>query len=151
MTPPRERLRAGLLDAALLMFAYGGFLALFSSLGGRFTVSRFDAAVTAVTFSLVYAQYFALFGLFGGVTPGMMMRGLRVVSFDGGTPTARQLTWRSIGYLASAAPALLGFFWALWDDDHLSWQDRLSHTYVTAAAGESLIDAGAQVPPAHSR
>ena len=129
----RERRRAGLLDAAFLLLAYGGFLALFGSLGGHFAFGKFDAAVHAATMVLFYAQYFALFTVFGGSTPGMLLCGLRVVSFDGSAPTARQLLWRSFGYLVSGGTVLLGFLWALWDEDHLTWQDRISQTYITYA------------------
>jgi uncharacterized RDD family membrane protein YckC len=87
----------------------------------------------AVALALFYAQYFALFTVFGGETPGMSLFKLRVVSFDGAVPTSRQLLWRSFGYLVSAGTALLGFLWALWDEDHLTWQDRISQTYLTNA------------------
>jgi uncharacterized RDD family membrane protein YckC len=87
--------------------------------------------VVGATFALFYAQYFALFTVFGGSTPGMMLRGLRVRGFDGAMPTSRQMVWRSVGYLISAATCFLGFVWALWDDDQLTWQDRISQTYVT--------------------
>jgi uncharacterized RDD family membrane protein YckC len=143
----KERRRAGLLDSAFLLFSYGGFVALFSSLGGHFTPSKFDVAITLLTLGLVYAQYFALFTYFGGATPGMMMRGLRLVSFAGGAPTSRQLLWRSVGYVAAAAPVMLGFFWALWDEDHLTWQDRLSQTYVTTQ--EPALDHVGHSPHQH--
>src|SRR5262249_40647750 len=86
-------------------------------------------------------QYFALFTIFGGSTPGMMIRGLRVVSFDGTIPTSRQMAWRSLGYLISAAACLLGFAWALIDEDHLCWHDRISHTYLTPAEGFRAAEA----------
>src|SRR5579863_9262995 len=100
-------------------------------LGGRIGFDKLDLTVAGATFALFYAQYFALFTVFGGSTPGMMLRGLRVVSFHGGIPTSRQMAWRSFGYLISAGTCFLGFFWALWDDDQLCWQDRISQTYVT--------------------
>jgi uncharacterized RDD family membrane protein YckC len=131
IAPMADRRVAGLLDAAFLLFAYGGFLALFGVLGGRFTVSKLDAFVTAATLALLYAQYFTLFTFFGGSTPGMMLRKLRVVSHDGTEPTPRQLLWRSFGYLVSAGTVMLGFVWALWDEDRLSWHDRISQTYLT--------------------
>ncbi len=131
IAPLGERTCAGVLDAAVLLFAYGGFLALFWVLGGRFAWSRLDAVITVATLGLVYAQYYLLFTILGGTTPGMMMRRLRVVSFDGGQPTTSQLLWRAAGYLASAGAGMLGFLWALWDRDHLTWQDRISHTYLT--------------------
>lgn len=130
-----ERRRAGLFDGGVLLFAYIGFLALFRSLGGEFSFGKFDALIYAATIVLFYAQYFTLFNVFGCPTPGMLLRGLRVVSFDGGAPTQRQLLWRSFGYLISAGTVFFGFLWALWDEDHLTWQDRISQTYVTHSPG----------------
>jgi len=126
-----ERRRAAIVDAGLLLFSYGGMLALFTVLGGHIGFNKVDLAVAVATFALFYAQYFALFTVFGGSTPGMMLRGLRVVSFDGSIPTSRQMAWRSFGYLISAGTCFLGFVWALWDDDQLCWQDRISQTYLT--------------------
>src|SRR6266849_7986850 len=82
-----DRRLAALIDFCCLLFAYGGFLALFGSLGGQFTLSKLSAAVYTTTFAIVYLQYFSLFTIFGGTTPGMMMRGLQVVSFSGEPPT----------------------------------------------------------------
>ena len=126
-----ERRLAAAIDIACLLFAYGGFLALFASLGGQFTLSKLSAAVYGVTFAIVYLQYFALFTIFGGTTPGMMFRGLQVTSFTGDTPTPRQMLLRSAGYIISAGTFFLGFFWAWWDEDALTWHDRLSHTYLS--------------------
>ena len=126
-----DRRRAALLDFVLLIFSYGGMLALFTVLGGHIGFNRLDLVVSGATLVLFYAQFFALFTIFGGSTPGMMIRGLRVVSFDGSVPTSRQMAWRSFGYLISAGTCFLGFLWALWDEDHLCWQDRISQTYLT--------------------
>jgi uncharacterized RDD family membrane protein YckC len=126
-----ERRRAAAVDVVLLLFSYGGMLALFTVLGGHIGFNRLDLLVAGATLALFYAQYFALFTVFGGSTPGMMLRSLRVVSFDGGMPTSRQMLWRSFGYVISAGACFLGFLWALWDDDQLCWQDRISQTYLT--------------------
>lgn len=125
-----ERARAGAVDGVFLVLSYVVFLALFGSLGGQFTLGKVETAVAAVTFLLFYAQYFSLFTIFNGLTPGMHLCGLRVVSFDGGDPTTAQLLWRSFGYLISAGTLFLGFVWSLWDEDHLSWHDRISQTYI---------------------
>src|SRR5260370_36120782 len=77
---------AAAIDVVCMLFAYGGFLDLFGSLGGQFTLSKLSAAVYGLTFAIVYLQYFALFTIFGGTTPGMMFRGLQVTSFTGDTP-----------------------------------------------------------------
>lgn len=126
-----ERRRAAIVDAGLMIFSYGGMLALFTVLGGHIGFNKLDMTVAGATFALFYAQYFALFTVFGGSTPGMMLRGLRVVSFDGGIPTSRQMAWRSFGYLISAGTCFLGFVWALWDEEQLCWQDRISQTHLT--------------------
>jgi Predicted membrane protein/domain len=127
-----ERRSAALIDAACLAFAYGGFLALFGSLGGHFTFSKLSAAVCFSTFAFVYLQYFGLFTIFGGTTPGMMIRGLQVATFAGELPTLRHLLLRATGYMLSVGTLFLGFLWALWDEDSLTWHDRLSGTYLTA-------------------
>jgi uncharacterized RDD family membrane protein YckC len=127
-----ERRWAGLIDVACLLFGYGGFLALFSSLGGQFTLSKLNFEVYTATFAIVYLQYFALFTIFGGTTPGMMFRGLQVSSFSGQPPAPRQMVLRSLGYMISAATLFMGFVWAWWDEDALTWHDRISHTYLTS-------------------
>lgn len=134
-----ERKRAAMIDAACLAFAYGGFLALFGSLGGQFTFSKLSAAVCFFTFAFVYLQYFGLFTIFGGTTPGMMVCGLQVASFNGEAPTPRQFMLRAAGYVLSAGTVFLGFLWVLWDEDALTWHDRLSRTYL--APIETFADA----------
>jgi uncharacterized RDD family membrane protein YckC len=143
-----ERRIAGLIDAGCLLFAYGAFLTLFGSLGGQFTFSKLSAVMCFATFVIVYLQYFALFTVFGGTTPGMMMRGLQVVSFSGEPPTPRQMLWRSVGYMLSAGTFFMGFLWALWDEDELTWHDRLSRTYLCPAPTLADIE-GTHI--AHSR
>jgi uncharacterized RDD family membrane protein YckC len=135
-----ERRRAALLDAALLLFSYGGMLALFCALGGHIAFNKLDIVVAAATLALFYAQYFTLFTVFGGSTPGMMLRGVRVVTYDGSIPTSRQMVWRSFGYLISAGTCFMGFAWALWDEDHLCWHDRISLTYLTPIDGITADD-----------
>ncbi len=145
-----ERRFAAAIDFACLLFAYGGFLALFASLGGQFTLSKLSAAVYGVTFAIVYLQYFALFTVFGGTTPGMMFRGMQVTSFTGDSPTPRQMLLRSAGYILSAGTFFLGFFWAWWDEDALTWHDRLSQTYLSVLPTHEDLKSSAMAP-SHSR
>lgn len=165
VAPLGERATAAIVDALFLLFSYGGFLALFSSFGGQFSFSKLNAIVYVSTFALFYLQYFALFTVFGGTTPGMMLRRLHVVSSAcpdefgagpnglgacpdgfgvGDRPSPRQLLLRSLGYVLSAGTFLLGFVWACWDEDHLTWHDRISRTYLTSADAMPHADAIAQ-------
>jgi len=128
-----ERRSAAILDAFFISLTAAGFVALFHALGGEIILAKMDAVVCAAVLYLFYSQYFFLFTSLGGATPGMQIRGLTVVRLDGSLPDTRQLLWRSFGYLLSGATVLLGFVWALWDEDHFTWQDRISHTYITSA------------------
>lgn len=146
----RERQSAGILDGVFLVLAYAGFLAIFRSMGGRITLDKVDAIVYFTTLYLLYAQYFFIFTTFAGATPGMQLKGLTIVRLDGTLPDTRQLLWRSFGYVLSGATLFLGFFWALWDEDHFTWQDRISQTYITAAVpidGEESLE----IQPARQR
>jgi uncharacterized RDD family membrane protein YckC len=128
-----ERRVCGFIDAVCLLFACGGFLTLFGSLGGHFALSKLSFAVYALSFAIVYLQYFSLFTVFGGTTPGMMLRGVRVVDFSGEDPSPRQLLLRAAGYMLSAGTFFLGFLWSQWDEDELTWHDRISRTYLSSA------------------
>jgi len=134
----RERRCAALLDAALLGLVIAGFFLAFRMAGGEISFSRVGLAVSAAAAFLIYAQYVLLFTFVGGSTPGMVLRGLRVVGFDGKSPGTAELGWRSFGYLLSAAAGMLGFLWSAWDEHGLSWQDRISQTYITYAEPEVL-------------
>jgi uncharacterized RDD family membrane protein YckC len=147
VAPLASRRIAGIIDAMCLLFACGAFLALFNSLGGQFTLSKISAAVYVAIFAVVYLQYFALFTVFGGTTPGMMCRGLQVVSFSGDVPTPRQMLLRSGGYLLSAGTCFMGFLWAMWDEDELTWHDRFSRTYLSAAQTYAEIESHTAAHP----
>jgi uncharacterized RDD family membrane protein YckC len=135
-----ERLRASAIDAIFLGITCAGFAGLFRSLGGEMAISKMDAMVSGAVIYLFYALYQCLFTTLAGATPGMQLRGLSIVRLDGTLPDTGQLLWRSFGYLLSGATLSFGFFWALWDEDHFTWQDRISQTYVTAV--EPLSDTG---------
>lgn len=147
------RRRSALVDAACIALAFTGVLGLFAAFGGRIVPGKTDALICAATLGLLYVQYFVLFSMMGGATPGMMFAGLRVVSYEGTTPDPGRLMWRSFGYAVSGATAMLGYLWALWDQDHLTWHDRISQTYVTRAESlfetRSAQDAGGLLPHPH--
>lgn len=128
-----ERRLAGLIDAIFLGLTFAGFMGLFLSLHGKISLVKTDAVVYLVVGYLFYALYFFVFTALAGSTPGMQLRGLTIVRLDGSLPDTRQLLWRSFGYLLSGATLMLGFVWAIWDEDHFTWQDRISQTYVTGA------------------
>ncbi len=128
-----QRCWAGLLDALFILLGFAGFLLIFRLVGGETPLGKLPVAIYAGALFLLYLLYFSLFTFFAGATPGMHLRGLRVVDFSGQAPADRQLLWRCFGYAVSGLTLWLGFLWALWDEDQLTWQDRISQTYLTAA------------------
>jgi uncharacterized RDD family membrane protein YckC len=128
-----QRCWAGLLDAFFILLGFAGFLLIFRLVGGETPLGKLPVAIYAGALFLLYLLYFSLFTFFAGATPGMHLRRLRVVDFSGQAPTDRQLLWRCFGYAVSGLTLWLGFLWALWDEDQLTWQDRISQTYLTAA------------------
>lgn len=143
-----ERRKAGVIDGLFLALAYAGFLGIFLPFAGRPIIEKMDAVVYLAAFFLFYVQYFFLFTTFAGATPGMQLRGLTIVRLDGGLPDTRQLVWRSFGYVLSGLTLMLGFLWAIWDEDTFTWQDRISQTYITPAL--PLADnEGVDVPAEH--
>ena len=141
----RERRCAAFLDAVVLGLTIAGFFVAFRLAGGEFAFSRVGMAVSVAASFLIYSQYVLLFTMVGGATPGMVLRGLRVVCFDNMEPTTTELTWRAFGYVLSAAAGMLGFLWSAWDEHGLSWHDRISQTYITYAEPKGF----STVEPAH--
>ncbi len=144
VAPLSKRRWAAVVDIFFLCLTCAAFVALFlvasKSAGGRLTFGKVDAGVYFAVAYLFYALYFSIFVTLAGATPGMQMLGLYIVRLDGSLPDTRQLLWRSFGYLLSGATLALGFLWAVWDEDHFTWQDRISQTYITAAMPISDAD-----------
>jgi uncharacterized RDD family membrane protein YckC len=138
VAPLADRRWAAFLDSLFLALTCLSLLALFHWAGGQLTLAKTDAMVYVTVAYLFFAIYFSIFTVFAGATPGMQLMGLTVVRLDGSLPDTRQLIWRTFGYLISGATLMLGFAWAVWDDDRFTWQDRMSQTYITAAA--PLVD-----------
>jgi uncharacterized RDD family membrane protein YckC len=78
----------------------------------------------------VGAAYEVFFLTLARGTPGMKYAHIRLCTFDGNSPNSAQRTGRLAALLLSVLPLGLGIAWAIFDDDHLSWHDRLSRTYL---------------------
>jgi uncharacterized RDD family membrane protein YckC len=60
----------------------------------------------------------------------MKYAGISLCTFEGHNPTRAQRCGRLVSLILSVLPLGLGLVWAIFDDDHLSWHDRLSRTYL---------------------
>ncbi len=125
-----RRLLAIVVDASLVA---GAFLLLAILVASRMAEVPGMHAMeigTSVALLLGGALYMALFSAFARTTPGMWYARLRLCTFEGTAPTRAQRNARMVALLLSALPMGLGLAWAIFDEDHLAWHDRLSHTYL---------------------
>jgi uncharacterized RDD family membrane protein YckC len=84
----------------------------------------------ACALALCGLLYYAFFFAFPVSTPGMRYAGIALCTFDGRRPARAQLRRRLGAMALSLLPVGLGLAWAIFDDDHLSWHDRHSQTYL---------------------
>jgi uncharacterized RDD family membrane protein YckC len=125
-----RRLLAAVVDASLVA---GGFLLLAipiairaAALPGLHTLE----IACALGLAMAGALYETLFFTMGWPTPGMRYAQLRLCTLEGHAPTRTQRHARLVALLLSVLPIGLGLAWAIFDDEHLTWHDRLSRTYL---------------------
>jgi len=116
----------GLLVLALLFLATLPFIAL---RGGE-PVEGDNNLVYQLILCLVIYGFFVGFWVRSGRTLGMQSWRLQLETMDGSKVNLRVATLRFFASLVSLIPAGLGFFWALWDKDRLTWHDRISKTRI---------------------
>ncbi len=113
-----------LLVLALLMMVATPFIAI---RGGEAVEPQTDIVYRLILATVIYA-FFVGFWTHTGRTLGMQSWGLQLETPDGNRPSFSAATIRFFAALISWAPLGLGFFWQLWDAEHLTWHDRLSKT-----------------------
>lgn len=110
----------GTLPLALIAWVVGADLSRGRSLAGL-----------SATFVVVALYYLVLTQSLGGRTFGMMLTGSRVISLHGsGKLSPGRSLIRSAALLISAAPMLIGVFWALLNPTRRGWHDYISGTRV---------------------
>jgi uncharacterized RDD family membrane protein YckC len=134
LASPGQRVTAGLIDAVLL----AGIDATVLYFTLRLCNLTFAEAGTLPFvpllgfFAILNGGYLTLFTLASGQTIGKMARGIKVVHATGPLG-AKHAVLRTIGYLASALPAGLGFVSGVLRADRLTFHDRLAGTQVVRA------------------
>lgn len=129
LAPLSLRLMASLVDCALVV----GVLCVVVAAIARYihpAISMRTGEVLGVTLvAAATAAYHWYFLVKKSATPGMHYAGISLCTFEDERPTETQLRARFLATLLSVVPMGLGLAWAIFDDDHLSWHDRLSRTY----------------------
>jgi uncharacterized RDD family membrane protein YckC len=124
-----DRIMAGIFDLALIVAAFSVFVLVFVACTAHPPTGKpalLGAGFVLAGFCLLY-QY--LFFKYAEGTPGMRYAKIALCTFDDENPTRKAMCRRVLFLLLSAAPLGLGFAWAWFDPDRLSWHDRLSRIY----------------------
>jgi uncharacterized RDD family membrane protein YckC len=87
----------------------------------------------AVAWAGIFVAYQVLFFALGEATPGMKWAHISVRTLGDARPTRGQRCGRLVALVLSLLPVGLGVAWAIFDEDHLTWHDRLSETYLRKA------------------
>jgi uncharacterized RDD family membrane protein YckC len=128
--PFGRRMMATMVDAALILSLVWGTAYLVASHFAHLPslrVSEVLGVVATLGFAALYEWFFLTFAK---VTPGMRYAQLSLCTFDEEVPTAAQIKGRMKAMLISVLPVGLGVVWSIFDEDQMSWHDRLSKTYL---------------------
>jgi uncharacterized RDD family membrane protein YckC len=124
-----DRSMAALVDGALSFVGFLIFVFVFSSCTAHPPSGRTAMAAAFLALIATFFAYQWLFFRFGESTPGMMYARIALCTLDDDNPSRVAMQKRVGALLLSALPLGLGVLWAIFDEDHLGWHDRISGTY----------------------
>jgi uncharacterized RDD family membrane protein YckC len=130
LAPFGVRSMAAVVDGALIVSA---FLAAAAAVSGHVKAMppmKEVELISALALAAIAILYHALFFTLAEGTPGMKYAGVSLCTFDDESPSRAQMRSRLAGLLLSLLPVGLGVAWAIFDEEHLTWHDRLSRTYL---------------------
>lgn len=125
-----RRLLASVVDITLVAGAIVAAAALAANNSTALPGLRTVEIGSLVALLVAAAAYKVLFFTLARATPGMKFARLALCTLDGGIPTRAQRLARLAALVLSILPVGLGFAWAIFDDQHLAWHDRISRTYL---------------------
>jgi uncharacterized RDD family membrane protein YckC len=136
---PMHRACAGAIDGAMIVIAYGFFLAVFHFLGGSFPSTKPVVLIMGASAVLIAMFYGFVWVWAGARTPGMRAVHLTLVDFDGYPPDAAARWLRYMAACLGFCACGLGLLWALLDEESLAWHDHISKTFPTFHGPETTF------------
>jgi uncharacterized RDD family membrane protein YckC len=118
-------------DLLFVLAAYCLFIGCLLAAIRPLPFDRTSMLLYGVAFALILVFYRLLECLLSDRSPGMRVAGLRLLHFHGRPATRRQRLQRMAAGLLSLLPAGVGFWWALLDEEHLTFHDQISGTFPT--------------------
>ena len=129
VAPIADRVMAGIVDVALTLAAFLLFAVVFVACTTHPPAGRTAVAGAAASLLAMWVLYQYLFFWLSAATPGMRYAKIALCTFDEENPTRHAMRVRILGLMLSALPLGMGFLWIFFDEDGLSWHDRITQTY----------------------
>ncbi len=136
---PVHRATAAALDASIILASFGVFFAIFEIFGGNIQMTRPVTIALLIALGLIALLYGFVWMLSGRETAGMKWTDLKLVNFNGFAPDRKTRAVRMTGCALSLCSGMIGIFWALVDEEGLTWHDHMSKTFPT------LRDSGSHI------
>ena len=114
--------------AGLAIFGY-----LFLRFNGPIQQTKLLFQLAAVILAALWSSYQYAFLVYTGSTPGIRACRLAVTRFDGRPVSRRLRRWRVLASFLSCISLGLGYAWCFFDEDQLSWHDRITKTHLAPA------------------
>jgi len=136
--PRRQRFVNYVIDLVVFLiacFMAGGFFGFVDGLTGTDLLALLDGPTGGRVFgATAYVLFYLAFELSLGQTPGKMATATRIVTEEGGKPTAGQLLTRCVARLIPFEP------FSVLTKDGVMWHDSLSKTRVVCDTREPRVD-----------
>lgn len=130
LAPLGLRLMALVIDLSIILALFAVAAMAMASKMAHLPAPKAAEALAIFGLLVTGFAYHALFFAFSNMTPGMRYAGIALCTFDDEVPTRIELRRRLSAMAVSLLPVGLGLVWSVFDEDHLSWHDRISGTYL---------------------
>ena len=128
--PIAARMRAGAIDGLFICGCFLIFLMIIFFIPDFAFLSKSAFVGLSSASILIASAYLFLLTAFSARTLGMDHEHLQVINFEGELPSLGETSLRSFGYFISMGCFCLGFLWAVFDSEKLTWHDRISRTLI---------------------
>ena len=136
---PMHRSVAAFLDTAMILIGCGILVGIFQVFGGSIFFDKFDRLMCLSAVMLIALFYGFLFAVAGRETAGQNWTELQLINFDGFPPDRTSRFLRFTGCWLSVCACGIGLFWALLDEENLTWHDHMSKTFPTLRDGNTSL------------
>jgi uncharacterized RDD family membrane protein YckC len=124
------RAYASALDGIWVALGVAIFMGIFWRFNPRLPPAPRIAELLALVGGILWFAYQAAFLIVCGTTPGLRAARLRLARFDGGPVPRNSRRWRVVASVLSCFSLGLGYAWSFFDEDRLSWHDRITKTHL---------------------